>query len=105
MSQQSLHRKFLIGAAPHIASYLPEGVADGAVPLHSNGEGEVDRPREPHLGHGQEHGDHPQVGGVGPERGKEAGYAEDGDGQTDVNEVKSRKSKHEMVEVLEDDLT
>ena len=105
MGKQLLHRKFLIGAAPHIASHLPEGVADSAVPLHSNGEGEVDRPREPNLGHGQEHGDHVQVDRVGPERGKEAGYAEDGDGQTDVDEVKSRKSKHEMVEVLEDDLT
>ena len=84
--------------------HLPEGMTHSAVPLHSYGQGEVDGPGEPHLGHGQEHGDHVQVGGVSPEGGEEAGQTEDGDRENDIDEVKCSKCKHQVVEVLEDDL-
>ena len=85
-------------------TYLPEWVANSAVPLHRYSQGEVDGPGEPHLGHWQEQGDHAQVGGVGPQGGKETGHTEDGDGQNNVDEVESSKGQHEVVEVLEDDL-
>ena len=79
-------------------------MTDCAVPLHGYGQGEVDRPGQPRLGHGQEYGDHVQVGGVGPEGGDPAGHAENDDGQEDIDQVKSSKGKHQVVEVLEDNL-
>ena len=45
-----------------------------------------------------------QVGGVGPQGGHQAWHAEDGDGKADIDQVKCSKGKHEVVEVLEDDL-
>ena len=79
-------------------------MTDGAVPLYSYGKGEVNGPGQPHLGHGQEHGDQVQVGGVGPEGGHQAWQAEDGDGQADIDQVKCSKGKHKLVEVLDDNL-
>ena len=38
-----------------IVHYLEERVADGGVPLHGDGQGQVDAPREAHLGHRQHH--------------------------------------------------
>ena len=38
-----------------LAAHLEEGVADGGVPLHGDGQGQVDAPREAHLGHRQQH--------------------------------------------------
>ena len=78
-------------------------MTDSTVPLHGYGHGEVDGPGQPHLGHGQEHGDQVQVGGVGPEGGHQAWHAEDDDGQADIHQVKCSKSKHEVMEALEDD--
>ena len=79
-------------------------MTDGAVPFHGYGQGEVDGPGQTHLGHGQEHRDHVQVGGVGPQGGHQAWHAEDGDGKADIDQVKCSKGKHEVVEVLEDNL-
>ena len=79
-------------------------MTDGAVPFHGYGQGEVDGPGQTHLGHGQEHRDHVQVGGVGPEGGDQAGHAEDDDGQADIHKVKCSKGKHKLVEVLGNNL-
>ena len=84
--------------------YLPEWMTDSTVPLQCYGNGEVDGPGQPHLGHGQEHGDHAQVGGVGPEEREQAWHADDDDGQLDIHEVKCSKGKHKLVEVLGNNL-
>ena len=60
-------------------THLPEWMADSAIPLHSYGQSEVDRPRQSNLGQGQEYWDHVQVCGVSPNRGEQVGQAEDGD--------------------------
>ena len=92
---------YLFEFIPH----LPEGMTDSTIPLHRYGQGEVDGPGQPHLGHGQEHGEHVQVGGVGPKGGHQTWQAEYNNGQADIQQVKCSKSKHKVMEALEGDFS
>ena len=79
-------------------------MTDGAVPLHSDGQSEVNWTRESNLSDWKNSGYKVKKCRGSPERWAEIWKTEDRNREADIDEIEDSKSKHEVMEVTKDDL-